>query len=154
LLALLLNGWSSDRFGERRWHTAVCLFSITVGLALSVVQHQVALALAMFCLASAGMYGYLASFWSIPPTLLGGTALATAVGMINSIGNLGGFAGPYLVGYLTRVQHSFTPGILYLSTCAAMSALLVIAVRPRTAAAQVTGPAALATGAFRRNSTS
>ena len=130
LLAMLLNGWSSDRRNERRWHTAICCLLISLGLGLSVLSSGVALPMLMFCVAASGMYGYLPSFWSIPSSFLGGTAAAAAIGLINSFGNLGGFVGPYIVGYLTKTTHSFAPGVVYLSAFAASAAALVLVVRP------------------------
>lgn len=131
LLAMLLNGWSSDRRNERRWHTAVCCMFISVGLGLSVLSQGVAVPTLMFCVAAIGMYGYLPSFWSIPSSFLAGTAAAAAIGLINSLGNLGGFAGPYIVGYLTTATHSFAGGVVYLAASAAAAAALVLLVRPR-----------------------
>lgn len=131
-LAMLLVGWSSDRTGERRWHTAISMVLIAVGLALSVFQHGVILPMLLFCVAAAGLYGYLPGFWSIPNSFLCGTAAAASIGLINSVGNLGGFVGPYLVGYLSKATHSFTAGVLYLSLCALMAAGFVLSL-PRTA---------------------
>lgn len=126
LIAMLLVGWSSDRSGERRWHTAISMMLIAIGLALSVLQHGVVLPIMMFCIAAAGMYGYVPSFWSMPSSFLSGTAAAASIGLINSVGNLGGFAGPYIVGYLSRATHTFTTGVLYLSVSAVMAAVFVL----------------------------
>ncbi|PYY15977.1 MAG: MFS transporter [Acidobacteria bacterium] len=127
LLAMLVVGWSSDRTRERRWHTAVSMLLIGAGLALSLLPHGVFLPLLMFCVAGAGLYSYLPGFWSIPSSFLCGTAAAVSIGLINSIGNLGGFAGPYIVGYLSKATHSFTAGVLYLSVCAVIAAGFVLA---------------------------
>ena len=131
LAAMVLIGWSSDRNQERRRHTAFCLILVSVGLALSITQTGVMLSLLMFCIAAAGMYGYLPSFWSIPSSFLSGTAAAACVGLINSVGNLGGFAGPFMMGYLTRQTNSSVAGMLYLSLCGLIGAVLVLSVRPR-----------------------
>jgi MFS transporter, ACS family, tartrate transporter len=71
------------------------------------------------------MYGYLPAFWSMPAIFLGGPAAAASIGFINSIGNLGGFVGPYLVGYLTQRTHSFEAGVLFLSAAALVAASLI-----------------------------
>src|SRR5262245_19748739 len=126
-VAILVVGWSSDRTRERRWHTAVSMIVASLGLLLSVVaQDQVVLAVCMFCFAGAGMYSYLPGFWALPTSFLTGTAAAASVGLINSIGNLGGFAGPYIVGYLSETTHSFLGGVLYLSVSALVAAALVL----------------------------
>jgi ACS family tartrate transporter-like MFS transporter len=122
----LLVGWSSDRTGERRAHTAACMVLAGVGLGLSVrSQSAPAMMIAFFCLAAVGMYGYQPGFWSLPSRLLTGTAAAASIGLINSVGNLGGFAGPYAVGYLTRTTHSYVAGVLCLAGAAMVAALLI-----------------------------
>jgi MFS transporter, ACS family, tartrate transporter len=133
LLAMLLVGWTSDRTGERRWHTVLCMLLVSVGLALSAVfQDMIVVAIAMFCVAAAGMYAYIPVFWSLPTRFLTGTAAAASIGLINSVGNLGGFAGPYIVGYLSNTTHSFVAGVLYLSLSAALAAGLVLCLRTAT----------------------
>ncbi len=140
LPAILIVGWSSDRTRERRWHTAIAMLVTSLGLLLSAVLHgSVALEVSMFCLAAAGMYGYLPGFWALPSSFLTGTAAAASIGLINSIGNLGGFLGPYIVGYLNNKTHSFFEGVLFLSTSAVIAAGLILSLRtagndPRKAA--------------------
>ena len=130
LLAMLLVGWNSDRTNERRWHTALSLAGVSLGLVLSATLNQsVGLAVLMFCVAGAGLYSYLPGFWALPTTFLTGASAAAAVGLINSIGNLGGFAGPYVVGYLTKTTGSFYAGVIYLSCSALASACLILLVR-------------------------
>src|SRR5215216_2396301 len=130
LVAILLIGWSSDRTRERRWHTALSMIVASVGLLLSVAaQDQTALAVLMFCFAAAGMYGYLPGFWALPTSFLTGTAAAASIGFINSIGNLGGFAGPFVVGYLSNATNSFIGGVLYLSVSALVAAGLILSLR-------------------------
>jgi ACS family tartrate transporter-like MFS transporter len=127
--AMLFVGWSSDRTQERRWHTAFPMILAGTGLALAVVFQDVPLLMiSMFSLAAAGMYGYFPAFWSLPSGFLTGTVAAASIGLINSIGNLGGFAGPYIVGYLNRIAHSFSAGVIYLSLSAVVAASLVLLV--------------------------
>jgi ACS family tartrate transporter-like MFS transporter len=128
--ATLFVGWSSDRTGERRRHASLCMMVASVGLLLSALTQNIpGVAISMFCLAAAGMYGYLPAFWSLPSSFLTGTAAAACIGLINSVGNLGGFAGPYAVGYITRRAHSFTAGVLCLSASALMAGVLVFSLR-------------------------
>jgi len=130
LVAILFVGWSSDRTKERRWHTALSMIVASIGLLLSVVaQDQTALAVLMFCVAGAGMYSYLPGFWALPTSFLTGTAAAASIGLINSIGNLGGFVGPYVVGYLSQATNSFLGGVLYLATSALVAAGLILSLR-------------------------
>jgi ACS family tartrate transporter-like MFS transporter len=130
LAAILAIGWSSDRSRERRWHTALCMMVAGFGLLLSLaVRNEVALAVSAFCVAAAGMYGYLPGFWALPTSFLTGTAAAASIGLINSFGNLGGFAGPYVVGYLSKRTNSYAGGVLYLSLSALVAAGFVLSLR-------------------------
>ena len=130
LLAMLVIGWSSDRTGERRWHTAFSLLAVSAGLFLSALfSENVWLAVAFFCVAGAGLYSYLPGFWAIPATFLTESAAAAAIGLINSVGNLGGFVGPYVVGYLNNKTNSFYAGIVYLSCSALVGAILILMVK-------------------------
>ena len=79
------------------------------------------------------MYGYPPSFWSLPSSFLSGTAAAASIGLINSVGNLGGFAGPYAMGYLTKVTQTYVAGVLCFALFAAIAAGLVLSVRATAA---------------------
>ena len=130
LIAILLVGWSSDRTRERRWHTALPMLAASLGLLLAVMlQDRLALSVSMFCLAAAGIYAYCPGFWSLPSSFLSGTAAAASIGMINSIGNLGGYVGPHVVGYVSTLTGSFVGGVLYLSLSALLAAGLVLSIR-------------------------
>jgi sugar phosphate permease len=127
--AMLIVGWSSDRRNERRWHTALALLTMSGGLFLStLVSGNIYLTILAFSIAAAGLYSYLPVFWSLPAMFLTEAAAAACVGMINSVGNLGGFVGPYLVGYLSKTTGSFHVGIIYLSLSALAATLLILAV--------------------------
>jgi MFS transporter, ACS family, tartrate transporter len=127
LVSMLSMGWSSDRTKERRWHTALPLLIGTLGLFATVAtQQSLVLSVAMFCLAAIGLYGYLPSFWTLPTRLLTESAAAMAIGLINSFGNLGGFVGPYVVGYLKDKTHSGTSGMLYLAASAFAATIIVV----------------------------
>jgi ACS family tartrate transporter-like MFS transporter len=129
IVSILIVGWSSDRTKERRWHAAVCMIIASVGLFLAVsAKDHLALAVAMFSFAAVGLYGYLPGFWALPTSFLSGTAAAASIGLINSVGNLGGFVGPYVVGYLTK-GNSYFAGVLYLSVSALAAACLVLSLR-------------------------
>jgi nitrate/nitrite transporter NarK len=94
-----------------------------------MLQDRLALSVSMFCLAAAGIYAYLPGFWSLPTSFLSGTAAAASVGLINSVGNLGGYVGPHVVGYLSTLTGSFFTGVLYLSLSAMVAAVLVLSIR-------------------------
>jgi ACS family tartrate transporter-like MFS transporter len=126
LLCMVLNGWSSDRTEERRWHTAVPMIFGAMGLLFSaVLEQRPAIAIAMLCVACAGLTSYLPVFWTLPTSFLTGSAAAACIGLINSVGNLGGFFGPYITGYINTATGSFYGGMIYLC-CSAVAASLVI----------------------------
>jgi MFS family permease len=131
LMGMVFVGWSSDRSGERRRHAAFCILLAAVGLFFAALAQNLPLMMiSLFCLAAAGMYGYLPAFWSLPSSFLTGTAAAASVGLINSVGNLGGFFGPYAVGAITRRFHTFSWGVLCLSASALLATALLLLLRP------------------------
>src|SRR5262249_19010921 len=130
LPSMLVVGWHSDRTGERRWHTALPMF--VAGLALAAGQGlggDVTLALASFSIAAMGLASYRPGFWSMPTTFLSEGAAAASIGFINSFGNLGGFLGPYAVGYLSNKTGDYRAAVLYLVGSAILSGLLVFQIR-------------------------
>lgn len=132
--AMLLLSWSSDRTGERRWHTAAAFLALAVGLAGSVwAGGHIAAGVLMLSLAGIGMTARLPTFWALPASLLGGATAAASIGAINCIGNLGGFAGPYLLGALSTATGSYTTGIWYLVGASVLGAVLILLVRTKPA---------------------
>jgi ACS family tartrate transporter-like MFS transporter len=130
LVAMLLVGWSSDRKGERRWHAATALLCVCFGLFFSALTLDNAwVAIALFCVVGAGLYSYLPGFWALPTTFLTESAAAASIGLINSVGNLGGFAGSYIVGYVNNKTGSFYGGVIYLSCSALVAAILILLVK-------------------------
>ncbi len=129
---LLLLAWHSDKTGERRWHVAL---PVGIGaLAFAVfasderVGANVVLAMVLFSIAAAGLHGYRASFWTLPTLFLSDVAAAAGIGVINCVGNLGGFLGPYMVGALSNNSGSYRSGMLFLGGCALMASVLVLLV--------------------------
>jgi ACS family tartrate transporter-like MFS transporter len=130
--AMLLLSWNSDRTGERRWHTAAAHIALGAGLAGSVwVGNSIVLVVLMFSLAGIGIGARLPAFWTLPAALLGGATAAAAIGVINSIGNLGGFAGPYLLGALSTKTGSYAIGTEYIAGAALLGAVLIVLVRKK-----------------------
>ena len=124
-----LNGWHSDRTLERRWHAGASIFLCGVSLLLAVIYgSSVAMAVALFCLVGAGYYSFHPCFWAVPTAFLSESAAAASIGLINSVGNLGGFFGPMVMGYLVNRTHSFRAGLLYLVGSLCLSGILMIAV--------------------------
>jgi ACS family tartrate transporter-like MFS transporter len=129
-IVILICGRTSDRLNERRWHTAVPILLTAFGMGLSVVSGNY-IAVAVFGLCLAGLApGAWPSFWALPTAFLTGSAAATAVGLINSVGNLGGFVGPYAVGYLKTSTGSYAAGMWVLAGCSLFAGLLALGLRP------------------------
>jgi nitrate/nitrite transporter NarK len=108
LLASAYNGHSSSKRNEKRWHGAIPMFIGAIGLAVGVFMHNPVVAFFFVILANIGTYAPMAVWWSYSTTFLSGPAAAGAIGMINSCGNLGGFVGPYLTGWIKTATGSFT----------------------------------------------
>ena len=111
-VAMVVIARSSDLRHERRWHLAACLFTIAVGFALSGWLQNPTLAMAALFLAAAGTWGGFGPFWALPTTVLGGTAAAGGIAFINAIGALGGFCGPYMMGRVSDLTHSFRMALM------------------------------------------
>jgi ACS family tartrate transporter-like MFS transporter len=124
-LAMVLWGRHSDRAGERKWHLALPGVVGTIGFVWGAFAGNYYLAIAGFTLGAIGIYASLPVFWSLPTALLGGTAAAGGIALINSIGNLaGGGFGPYVIGKLKDRTQDFTAGVLVIAASLALAAVL------------------------------
>lgn len=129
--AMYLIGRHSDKTGERRYHTVFGMLMGACGLAGSVLLADISIPVSMlfFTIAVMGVYGSFGPFWSIPSSFLTATAAAGAIAMINSIGNLGGFIGPYVMGFIRDATGSFNGGVMFLVVCLLGAAVLLMMVR-------------------------
>ena len=124
-----VNGWHSDRTQERRWHAAIPVFVCGLALGLAVVyRSNLTMSVGLFVLAGGSFYGFQPVFWAVPTLFLSESAAAASIGLINAVGNLGGFVGPMVIGYLANRTHSFSPGLLYLVASLFVSGSLMLAV--------------------------
>jgi ACS family tartrate transporter-like MFS transporter len=123
-LSMVVWGWISDRIGDRRW----CLFwtclIATGGLIMAGLTLGTWWSLVGMTIAAIGFYGTKGPFWSIPTMWLTGAAAASGIAWINSVGNLGGFFGPSLVGWAKDWSGSFAGGLYALAVCSLMSAMV------------------------------
>jgi ACS family tartrate transporter-like MFS transporter len=130
LLAQIGVSLSSDRTGERWWHTAVPMFVGAAALvAAPFTRGSLWVTLAAFALVFAGIRSYLPPFFALPRLFLSGTAAAGGIGLINAIGNLGGAAGPYVVGWIETASGSFRGGLWFLAGTATVAGSLVVLLR-------------------------
>lgn len=130
-VAMVLCGLNSDRTGERRWHVAFGALASAVGFlsaaySTSIVSTIVALSVAML-----GINSMLGPFWALPSAMLAGTAQAAGIAMINSLGNLGGFGGPFAMGILKTRSGGFRSSLLLLGAAMAAASLCASLVRLR-----------------------
>jgi len=124
----VLVGWSSDKHNERKGHLAGCLLLASVGFALTAVSHEVAIALCALSLAAIGLWSTMGPFWALMTRMVKGAAAAGGVGMITTLGGLGGFIGPYMTGRLRDMTHSFAGGLFAFAGLALCGAILSISV--------------------------
>jgi MFS transporter, ACS family, tartrate transporter len=121
IAGMLLNGRHSDRTGERRWHTAIPLFVSGLMFELLFVAHPAGVwAIVLLLLGSGIFFAFYPVFWSIPTMMLSESAAAATFGLINSFGQCGGFAGPFVIGLLNDTTHSLNAsfafiGLVYLA---------------------------------------
>jgi MFS transporter, ACS family, tartrate transporter len=140
VVVMVLWGRHSDARGERRWHFALSIWAAGGGLLLASLPVPPWLALAAMALSVSGRWSGIAPFWGFTTTLLSGTAAAGAIALINSVGNLGGFAGPYLMGWLKDTTGDYATGLRLLAGLMVLGGFIVL--RVRTAAEREAYPAA------------
>ena len=99
---MLFNGWHSDKTGERRWHASIPLLCAGIAYLLIAAGPNFSVAMALLVLGGGIFFFYYPVFWSMPIMVLRETAAAACFGMINSVGHMGGFVGPYAVGRLNE----------------------------------------------------
>ena len=138
-VAMVLASRSSDRSGERRWHTAGAGFIGGIGLILSgIFGGDLALAMAALSLATMGILTSLPLFWTLPTSMLRGSAAAAGIALINAVGNLAGFVSPFMVGSVKDATGSTTAGLYVLAGSLFLGGILVLlATRGRQHSARV-----------------
>jgi MFS transporter, ACS family, tartrate transporter len=130
--AMLIAGWHSDKTGERKWHAIIAALVGAAGLAISQIPGLIPLvAISGFSIAAMGMLSYYPSYWALPTKLLSAGVAAAAYGFINLIANLGGFVGPYAIGFLTDVTGTYAAGVLLLVASAILSGAILACLRVR-----------------------
>jgi MFS transporter, ACS family, tartrate transporter len=123
-VGLVVWGFVSDRMNERRWNLLVACIVSTAGLVMAGMTMGTWWALVGMSIAAVGFYGSKGPFWAMPPMFLTGTAAAAAIAWINSIGNLGGFFGPWYVGVMKDATGSFSGGLYGLALLGLISAFV------------------------------
>ena len=130
LAAMVLLSRHSDRTGERRYHVAIAASAAAIAfLAMGAAQSPF-MSVTLLTVIACGIYSFLGPFWALPGEFLTGYAAASGIALINSVGNLGGFVGPYAIGSLARWTGSVYWGLAFAGTSLLATAVLVLLVRP------------------------
>jgi ACS family tartrate transporter-like MFS transporter len=125
-VAMVLWGLHSDHTGERNKHAAAACFLTFAGLAVCVFLDNPIMMMVALVLAQMGQASIAPTFWTLPTAMLSGTAAAGGIAMINAVGNLGGFLGPYLMGVIRDASGSFTLGLLAIAMGALVGGIVLL----------------------------
>ncbi|MGK9063715.1 MFS transporter [Stutzerimonas chloritidismutans] len=127
----MMIGWSrsSDRHGERQLHSAIPLAVATAAMIGAGMFTDPIIAIAMISLALAGLYSFKSPFWALPTLFLSRTTAAVSIAVINSVGNLGGFFGPSMIGMVKESTNSTAIGLLFLSGLLAVACVMTLLMR-------------------------
>jgi nitrate/nitrite transporter NarK len=126
IVVMNLFGHSADKRRERRWHLIIPALMGSIGFAVAAsYSHDTAVSIVFLSVAAGGVLTCAPLFWSLPTAFLAGSAAAAGIAIINSIGNLAGFASPYVIGYLKDLTHSTSSGMYVLSDMLVIGAIAV-----------------------------
>lgn len=132
LVGMVFVGRSSDRRMERRHHTAMSLLVGGIGFLSLTVVHSPFVTILLLCLLAIGYCSSLSPFWAMPSEFLTGFSAASGIALINSVGNLGGFVGPYMVGFISQKTSNLHGGLAFAGVSMLLAATLVLLL-PKTA---------------------
>lgn len=126
VVAMVLWSRHSDRTGERTWHVAIACMTAAVGLVIAASTHNMIGLIAALTIVNVGISCSKPPLWSMPTLFLSGTAAATGIAAINSIGNLGGFAGPVMIGWVKDQTGSYAGGLYFVAGLLVLSTVLTL----------------------------
>lgn len=128
---MMMIGWSrsSDRLNERKMHSAIPLGIAAVAMVGAGLVTSPVLAITMISLALAGLYSFKSPFWALPTLFLSRSTAAVSIAVINSIGNLGGFVGPSMIGMVKGNTNSASAGLLFLAGLLAVAFVMTLLIR-------------------------
>jgi ACS family tartrate transporter-like MFS transporter len=126
---MVLVGIHSDRTGERRWDAASFAFLAALALPAAAYSRSIGLMIAAISIVVVSGYCMTVGFWALSTNLLRGTSAAAGIALVNAIGNLGGFCGPYLLGFVRGSTGNFKGGLLILSAVMGLSGCLLLLAR-------------------------
>jgi MFS transporter, ACS family, tartrate transporter len=130
-IGMVIIGRNSDRTGERRWHIALSAIVGGAAFALSGFVHGIVPSIAALSLAILGLAAMLGPFWAFATSFLGGIGAAAGIALVNSVGNVGGFVGPNIIGYVQQRTNGFAVGLAIVGAILAAGGLLVLCIPAR-----------------------
>jgi MFS transporter, ACS family, tartrate transporter len=140
-ISMVLWPLLSDRMQERKWNTALAFLVTAAALAASTWFPDPVHKILVLCICAIGLFAIAPMFWTLPTAFLSGTAAAGRIALINSIGNLAGFAAPYMMGYLKDATGGFDAGLLAVSTLPFLSFILILVLGHNPALERAAAPA-------------
>ena len=134
VIAMYLWSWHSDKHNERTWHVVIPCLVAAAGLGLAGLSSTVVAVVAALVLVNVGISAAKPPLWSMPTLFLSGPAAAAGIATINSIGNLGGFVGPAMIGWIKDQTGSFAGGLYFVAGLLVISAALTLVLARSTSA--------------------
>ena len=128
-VGMVVVGRHSDRTGERRWHVALSAVVGGTAFAASAFVQGLVPSLVLLSVAMLGLASMFGPFWTLTTSAVGGLGAAAGIALVNSVGNLGGFFGPDLLGYVRNTTNSFSAGLVAIGVILIAGGALVLAVR-------------------------
>jgi len=125
-VGMVIVGWNSDRTGERRWHIALSALVGGAGFAATGLAHGLGPSIAALSIAMLGLASMLGPFWAFATSFLSGIGAAAGIALVNSVGNVGGFVGPNIIGYVQQTTGGFTGSLIVIGAVLAAGGLLVL----------------------------
>ena len=133
VISMILWGRHSDKKPERKWHVAIALLVAAGGIAGSTLFNDPLLMMISLSIAGFGIFGCLPVIWTLPTAFLAGPAAAGGIAVVNSLGNLAGFFGPYAMGWIKDTTGSFTAGLISLAVAGLVGVVAVLLLHHDTA---------------------
>src|SRR5205814_1933156 len=127
-VGMVFVGRHSDRSGERRWHVAIAAIVGGAAFAATAFVHGAVFSLVLLSLAMFGLASMFGPFWALATSFLSGIGAAAGIALVNSIGNIGGFVGPAILGYVRETTHSFAAGLIVIGAILASGGVIVLGV--------------------------
>lgn len=128
-VAMVIAARHSDQTGERRWHVTIAALVSAMGFVAAAWADSLTLSMVALSIAMMGLASMFGPFWTLATSFVNGVGAAAGIALINSVGNIGGFVGPYVLGYIKTSTHSFGAGLVVIGLTIGCGGALALAVR-------------------------